>query len=204
MKSATLRKLTEETQAPYLIPRSLRGDAEAQQRKLGKGVLAGVIGGFIGTVMMTQFQNVWSKASEALQSRTSTQEGQGKQKQQGEQEDEDATMKAAGKIAHVAGRQLSREQKKNLGPVVHYMFGTLQGALYGGVIELTRTRGGLLPALTFGAGLFVVADEIAVPALGLSGKPTESPLSSHLYGLAAHLVYGLSTEVARRGLRAAL
>jgi hypothetical protein len=82
--------------------------------------------------------------------------------------------------------------------------GTLQGAAYGGVTELTGTGGGLIPGLVFGGALFAVADEVAVPALGLSGKPSESPLSSHLYGLAAHVVYGLSTELARRGLRAAI
>jgi uncharacterized membrane protein YagU involved in acid resistance len=58
--------------------------------------------------------------------------------------------------------------------------------------------------MTFGAALFVAADEIVVPALGLSPQPTESSISSHLYGLAAHLVYGVTTEVVRRGLRAAL
>ena len=78
------------------------------------------------------------------------------------------------------------------------LFGTLQGAVYGAVTEFTNGSGGLLPGLLFGTSLFVVADEITVPALGLSGKLTESPLSSHLYGFAAHLVYG----VARRGLRA--
>jgi uncharacterized membrane protein YagU involved in acid resistance len=113
-------------------------------------------------------------------------------------------MKAAGKIAALGGRQLSYEQKKKFGPVVHYSFGTLQGGAYGGIAELTGMAGGFVPGLIFGAALFVVADEIAVPALGLSSKPTEFPVSSHLYGLAAHLVYGVSTEMARRGLRAAM
>lgn len=174
------------------------------ERHSGKGILAGLIGGLVGTIVMTQFQNAWSKASQAVKNKNSDQGSQEEQKHQGEQESEDATMKAAGKVARLAGRQLSHEQKKNLGPVVHYSFGTLQGGVYGGVIESAGVSGGFLPGLIFGASLFAVADEIAVPALGFSGKPTESPLSSHLYGLASHLVYGISTEMVRRGVRSTL
>ena len=107
-------------------------------------------------------------------------------------------------IAALSGRHLSHEQKKKLGPLVHYSFGTLQGAVYGTVAEMTGASKGLLSGLIFGTALYLAADEMAVPALGLSGKLTEYPLSSHLYGLASHLVYGVSTEVARRGLRASL
>ena len=175
---------------------------------LGKGLLAGLVGGLIGTIVMSQAQSAMSKASKALQDGDERQgrpdKHQDQQESQVEQQAETATMKAAAKIAQLGHRQLSREERKKFGPVVHYSFGMLQGALYGGISELAGTRGGFLPALTFGTALFVAADEIAAPALGFSAKPTESPLSSHLYGLAAHLVYGLSTEMARRGLRAAL
>ena len=153
---------------------------------------------------MTEFQNAWSKASAALNAqRSGTVEGGG-QNQHGEQENEDATMKAAGKLGEALGWPLSHEQKKRLGPLVHYGFGTLQGGIYGATTELLGVRGGVLPGLSLGAALFVVADEIALPELGLSGKPGEYPLSAHLYGLISHLVYGFSTEIARRGLRAAL
>jgi hypothetical protein len=46
-------------------------------------------------------------------------------------------MKAAGKLAEMIGPPLSHEQKKKLGPVVHYSFGTLQGGVYGAVAELS-------------------------------------------------------------------
>ena len=168
-------------------------------REISKGVIAGLVGGLIGTIVMTQFQNAWSKASEALK------DGRGQDNEDHQQEKEDATMKAAGKIvSSIGGRSLSHEQKKKYGPVVHYSFGTLQGGVYGAITELTPSSGGLLPGLVFGAVLFAAADELAVPALGLSSKASESPLSSHIYGLASHLVYGASTEIARRGLRASL
>ena len=174
------------------------------ERKWSKGLLAGMIGGLVGTIVMTEFQGAWSSASKKLKSNGGGAQKQRKQQAQSEQEKEDSTMKAAGKIASLAGRQLSHEQKKKAGPLVHYGFGTLQGAMYGAVTELAGVSGGLLPSLIFGAALFTAADEIALPALGLSGKPTEYPASTHLYGLASHIVYGLSTEIARRGLRAAI
>ena len=74
------------------------------------------------------------------------------------------------------------------------------GAFYGGLAELEprATAGAGLP---YGAAVFVGADEVAVPALGLSKPPQEYPASAHIYGLASHLVYGLSLEMARRGIR---
>jgi putative membrane protein len=200
VKSIPLTGLEREPKAaPFLVSQARPEAAEAHDRELGKGVLAGLIGGVIGTIVMTEFQNAWSKASEALKSRREEEPGERKQ-----QESEDATMKAAAKLGEAVGRPLSHEQRKKLGPVVHYMFGTLQGGVYGAVTELSGVRGGFIAGLSLGAALFALADEVAVPALGLSGKPSDYPLSSHLYGLAAHLVYGVSTEVARRGLRASL
>jgi hypothetical protein len=37
--------------------------------------------------------------------------------------------------------------------------------------------------------------------VGLSGKVNEVPVSSHVLGLTAHLVYGVTTELVRRGTR---
>lgn len=198
MKSAALRYVEEEPVHEYgsTVP-ELR-EVEARPRSLGKGVVAGLVGGLIGTIAMNEFQKAWSKTAQAVQKSDHA------QAQQGEQESESATMKAAGKIAHIGGREISYEQKKKAAPVVHYGFGTLQGALYGAMTELTRTPGGFVPGLIFGAALFALADEVAVPALGLSGKPKEYPASTHLHAAAAHCVYGMATEIARRGLRAAI
>lgn len=198
MQSALLRNTEEEeVEKTYVAPRGFT-EPELITRKMGRGIVAGMVGGLIGTIVMNEFQKAWSKTSQALKSDDQ------QQQQQGSQESENATMKAAGKVAHIAGRELSHEQKKKAGPIVHYSFGTLQGAVYGAVTELTRTPGGFLPSLLFGAALFALADEVAVPALGLSGNPKEIPVSMHVYGAAAHCVYGMATEMARRGLRAAL
>ncbi|HEX5434653.1 MAG TPA: DUF1440 domain-containing protein [Candidatus Angelobacter sp.] len=201
MRSSALKR--EQTLGePFVVSRSY-GTEERRERQLGKAMLAGLAGGLVGSFAMSQFQNRWSKAASALKKDSDT-ESQNQSGQQSDEQSEDATMKTAGKIAEITGHQLSHEQKAKLGPVVHYSFGTLQGGIYGAVTELAETRGGFVPGITFGAALFGLADELAVPALGLSGKPTESPLSSHLYALVSHLVYGISTDAVQRGIRALL
>jgi putative membrane protein len=168
-----------------------------------KGVLAGAAAGLAGTVAMTQFQTLWSKSSEKL----SRNGGTNASSAQSAPETEDATMKAAGKLAELARHRLSRDEKKKLGPIVHYAFGTGMGALYGALVEIgprDLRRHDLLSGLGFGSVLFAGADEVAVPALGLSGKPSESPASSHLYALASHIVYGVTAGAVRKTVRGAL
>jgi uncharacterized membrane protein YagU involved in acid resistance len=187
----------------FFVHRAGTEDCIEHTRDLGKGVLAVMLGGLIGTIIMSEFQNAWSKVSNTLtRERNEKRGGDERQQHEKQQENEDATMKAAGKVAEMIGHPLSHEQKKKLGPVVHYSFGIPQGGVYGAVAEFSEGHG-FIAGMTFGAALFVTADEIVVPALGLSPKPRESSISSHLYGLAAHLVYGVTTEVVRRGLRAA-
>ena len=57
-----------------------------------------------------------------------------------------------------------------------------------------------LAGIPFGAALWLAADEIGVPAAGLAKGPAEYPVSKHASALAAHLVYGATTELVRRGL----
>lgn len=79
----------------------------------------------------------------------------------------------------------------------------LTGAMYGAMSELWP-EAAVGAGLPFGAAVWLAADEIAVPALGLSKPATEYPLSKHAYALASHLVYGVTTEVVRRVVRQAL
>lgn len=157
-----------------------------------KGLIAGLAGGLAAAVVMTQFQSAWSKAGKALKAE---QDGVGNNESTS-QAQEDPTMKAAGKLAALAGYELSQEQKKKAGPIIHYGFGAAMGATYGLMKEFAPTKVRALHPASIGGGygtaLFVGADEVMVPALGLSQPPQKSPLSSHIYGWASHLVYGLT------------
>jgi uncharacterized membrane protein YagU involved in acid resistance len=79
---------------------------------------------------------------------------------------------------------------------VHYAFGTAMGALYGLATEYApMTHAGF--GTVFGTLLFAVADELAVPLMGLSDAPAKYPATTHLRALASHVVYGASTEAVR-------
>ena len=172
-----------------------------------KGLVAGLTAGFVASWTMNEFQAAWSKAAEGFekphgaQAMQPSQGGEpGKESQNKEQQD-DATVKAAKAISeNILGRELEESEKRGAGAAVHYAFGTATGGLYGAVAEFAPavTRAGGLP---FGAAFWLVADETAVPLLGLSEGPTKYPLSTHAYALASHLVYGLTAELTRRAVR---
>jgi uncharacterized membrane protein YagU involved in acid resistance len=109
-------------------------------------------------------------------------------------------MKVAGRVASIAGKELSHQTKKKAGPIVHYAFGTAMGAVYGLGEETTlrrwRKARSPIAGIAFGTALFLGADEIVIPALGLGEKPSDSPASTHVYGLISHLVYGATLQAA--------
>jgi hypothetical protein len=184
-----------------------------QRPSVWKGLVAGLAGGLAATVVMTQFQNGWQKASKALKAANNGGTGNSKSKSQSQEEEpqqqeeqkEDATMKAARKVASLAGYRISLAQEKKAGPVVHYGFGASMGALYGVLHEAApkslRSLNPVLAGVGYGGALFVGADEIAVSALGLSGSSKKTPVSAHFYGLASHVVYGVTGEMVRRTVR---
>ena len=170
-----------------------------KRQVIWKGVVAGAVGGLVGSWTMNQAHAAIAKLKKQSNGQ---QQSEGNSGESGESED--ATMKAAGKTLQVvAGRQLTHEQKKKAGPVVHYAFGAAMGAAYGAISE-TQRRLTPVAGPIFGSALFVAADEIGVPLAGLSGPPRNYPISSHLEALAAHLVYGVTADLVRRGVRAAL
>lgn len=171
-----------------------------------KGMLAGAIGGLVASWVMNVFmeeagprvQTIAAKFDHSAQQQQSSSSSNDEPK-------EDATMKAADAIVRTAtgGRHLSLEGKKKGGPIVHYAFGGLMGALYGLASEFSPiTTAGFGTA--FAGALFAGADLWAVPALHLSGSNSDAPVSSLATPFGAHMVYGVATESVRRLIRASL
>ena len=161
--------------------------------QLVKGLAAGLAGGLAGTVVMTGFQMLWNKASEALAS-----DDDGNQE---EESSEPATEKAADAIAeHVFDHELGDHDKAQAGTAVHYSMGAVSGLIYGLATELTP-HAHLGAGSLFGGAVWLTADEVLVPALGLTEAPMNVPATTHVYGLVSHLVYGVATELVRRRIR---
>ena len=182
-----------------------------RNRDVWKGLVAGAAGGLLASWTMNQFQAGWSKLVEGFEKPHGAQSLQPSEAERPEQRpaenkhaQDDATVKAARAISEgIFGHELQENEKKPAGAAVHYAFGTATGGLYGAVAEFAPevTTGTGLP---FGVAFWLVADEVAVPLLGLSKGPTEYPPSTHAYALASHLVYGLTAELTRRAVRSAL
>jgi putative membrane protein len=103
----------------------------------------------------------------------------------------------------VLHRRLSRDELRIAAAFFHYAFGAAVGAIYGAYVE-SRSRQRSRSGAGLGTALWATADEMAMPMLGLSERSTRRPLEMHLQSFAAHLVYGVTTEVVRRPARMAL
>ncbi len=170
-----------------------------QRRNIGVGLLSGIIGGLVGTFVMSEVRTMlqppqrptfWSKREREQRARAAG--------------SQDATKKAADKLAQaVLRRKLSKQEKEVAGPLVHYTYGSLSGGFYGLATAL-EPQLGAGAGLPFGAAVWLLGDELATPALGLTPSSKHYPLSTHLYSLATHLVYGVTTDAMRRLLRGLL
>ena len=106
---------------------------------------------------------------------------------------------AAEKVAQAAGTTLSEPQRQRAGTGLHWLLGIGTAAAYGAVRQLwPRAAAGR--GLLFGAAVWLVTDEIAVTALGLTPPPQDFPWQTHARALAGHLVFGGATEAALRGI----
>jgi uncharacterized protein DUF1440 len=96
---------------------------------------------------------------------------------------------AAQKTAALAGRTLTAQQRERYGTAIHWTLGVTAGALFGALRP--RSPGVARGAGTlFGAAVWLVMDEAATPALGLTPGPRAFPWQTHARGLAGHLVFG--------------
>lgn len=113
----------------------------------------------------------------------------------------DATVRAAERLSYfVRGARIPGKNRHIAGVAVHYAFGALTGAAYGFAAEKYPTIT-IASGLPFGAGVWLFAEEVALPAANLSDSPAKYPLRDHLNALTAHLVFGLAAELTRRRTR---
>jgi putative membrane protein len=149
-----------------------------------RGLLAGAVGGLVASAAMSQFHSLSQKEDLSAQPMK-----------------EDSTVKAASAVSRtVFHHELTPQQKKVAGPVMHYGFGTTLAAFYGIAVEFApflRTGWGM----PYGVAAWLGAHVITVPALGLSEPVTESAPRKEAVEFGAHLVYGAVVEGLRLLMR---
>jgi hypothetical protein len=113
----------------------------------------------------------------------------------------DATVRTAERLSYLLrARPIAPHQRHIAGVAVHYGFGALTGGVYGFIGERYPVIG-TVSGLPFGAAVWLFAEELALPITVLSDTPDKYPLRDHLNALAAHLVFGSTTEITRRFTR---
>jgi uncharacterized membrane protein YagU involved in acid resistance len=177
-------------------------DTEKQSR-IGAGhdgqsraAVAGVVGGLAGTAAMNYAQRLWTRVVEPEPPRSAGGKHDARDWQERE-EGRNANELAAQAIATtIRGRPLTREELKVAAPLAHFSFGAALGAIHGAASgdnhDFSFARGA-----AFGAMVWLLADEIAMPLTGLSRPTTQRSLERHLQSFVSHMVFGTIAEAVR-------
>ena len=188
-------------------------------RNVVKGALAGMAGGLVASWVMSRLQQVMetSGADDAVVRDTAPVVPPLAEEQlagttysssaprlfvDGEVEKPKPTVRMANRLSKTFLRhEVPAGQENVAGQSVHYAFGTLMGGLYGAVAEMRPEVVSKLGGVPFGMAVWLLAEEIALPALHLREGPKEVPLKQHATGLASHFAYGATADGVRRLLR---
>ena len=158
-------------------------------RGLGTDLLKGAVAGALATCVMN-WTTTWlyERQPKAVQDRENQARG-----------GQSAYVNAAESLARSAGWELSDETKGRGGTAIHWATGVAAGMKY----AVFRRQWPVVAAgfgLPYGAAFFLMMDELMNPLLGLTPGPAAFPWQTHARGLAGHLAFGATNEVALRAL----
>lgn len=144
------------------------------------GLFAGVAAGLVASAAMAAFQNQAQKLR--------PDEGG---------DAEPATVQAADVVNDaLTGEPVPEAHRAASGQLVHYVTGAVLGGIYGVLTEYRREASAGFGS-AYGITTAALLDEIAVPTADLGPQPQETPLATHAYSAASHLVYGWVLEGVR-------
>ena len=162
-----------------------------------KGLASGFVAGLIGTWAMSEAQRLWTHVvdGDAPRSAGGRHDARDWQERSEHQNSNELAAQAISRV--ILGRALTRRELRTAAPLTHYLFGASVAAVYGVYAQSEHDR---RSGAGFGTALWLAADEIAMPLLGLSEWTARRPFEMHLQALFAHLVYGTVTEMSRRAV----
>jgi putative membrane protein len=167
--------------------------SEGRKQDLAVHIIAGLAGGLVASFAMERFQRALGQISDDIGGAP----GAGGQ-QYRKPQSEPATYKAADAVSKtVTGEPVRRDNKPIAASAIHYAFGGSVGAIYGAA-TINNPDIAAWGGVPFGASVWLIADEMGVPLMGLANAPSEYPLRDHAAALATHLVYGATTDAVRR------
>jgi putative membrane protein len=170
-------------------PQRLRG----RKQDVAVHVIAGLAGGLVASFAMERFQRALGRISPEMGGAP----GAGGQ-QYRKPQSEPATYKAADIISRsVTGEPVDRDNKPVAASAIHYAFGGSVGAIYGAA-AVNNPDIASWGGVPFGASVWLIADEMGIPLMGLAKKPSAYPLRDHAATLATHVLFGATTDAVRR------
>jgi hypothetical protein len=168
--------------------------------KLFGGLAAGIIGGIVATWVLDKYQQGALEATRQAESAFDADPVLSRRQEDQLRTQQRAHAEAAERIAQSTfGKGLSRTQRRNAAPIVHYAIGALAGGAYGFAAEI-------LPVVRRGYGtgfsnlLFLGGSQAMLPWLNL-GTRQKVPPAVNANGLSAAFLYGAVLETTRRVLR---
>ena len=165
---------------------------------LWKGALAGLVGGVVGTFVKSQAEPVLQDLGERWFPPSPAETERPGADVQGHPE----RMPPAELAQDVTDATLDEDQKLAAQEGIHWAFGTSAGAAYGVLAEYTGAEAGYgVPAAL---ALFAGTHASTLPALGLQASPAKLPAAWWVWEAGSHVVYGLTVDLVRRGVRRAL
>lgn len=147
-----------------------------------KNLLAGCAGGLAGGWTMSQFTRLWRTLS-----------GSTELLPYSRQEWDAVSGIANATFGRILGRRLPEREQKIGAAIVHYVMAGAAGALYGVTSARRRPRTIKWSGALFGIGMWVLGNELLMPALRLTAKPSHYSLRMQANSLGEHLVFGLTT-----------
>jgi hypothetical protein len=168
--------------------------------KLLAGLAAGVVGGIVATWVLDKYQQGALEATRAAENAIDAEPVLSRRQEDQLRTQQRTQAEAAERIAKSAfGKGLTRTQRRNAAPIMHYAIGALAGGAYGFAVEI-------LPVVRRGYGtgysnlLFLGGSQAMLPWLNLGTRQKVSPVI-HANGLSAAVIYGAVLETTRRLLR---
>lgn len=148
---------------------------------------------------MSEVQRLWTRVVEGDAPESAAGRHDARDWQERSEHHNSNELAAQAIAGFLLGRRLTEQELRVAAPLVHYLFGVTVGAIYGAYAERRQADAS---GAAFGTTVWLAADEIAMPLLGLSDSTIHRPLEMHLQSLFAHLAYGTATEMTRRSVQA--
>ena len=94
----------------------------------------------------------------------------------------------------IIGRKLSEREKMLGAALVHYATAAAAGALYGTTAAQKISKKIKWSGALFGIAMWILGNELLMPSLRLTNRPSHDSLRAQANALGEHLVFGLTTD----------